>query len=137
MAEVSLKDYVLRGMAGRWELPVKHADAFTAGIADLSAWIAPAGNIWIELKSRAIWPRKEDSIVKFELDALQKRFLVARRGWCLCRCAREYLLFTHAMATRLDTQEATRAALYTWALAVWKNRIDWKEFAECVSRRYI
>lgn len=138
MAESSLKDYVLKGMRPYWRGGVKHADAFTAGIADVSGFIEPAGNVFIELKALDDWPKRPQTPVKFGLDDLQKQFLVDRRGWLLCRVKRQYLLFTHSMALLLvDRPEATRDTLYNQAGMIWNNAIDWKEFAECVAKRYV
>jgi hypothetical protein len=136
MAEHSLICYVMDGMRPYWRGAVKHADGFTAGIADLSAWIAPAGNIWIELKATQAWPSRGTTPVKFGLDDLQKQFLWNRRGWVLARVRREYLLFTHALAQELDTPAATRGHLTYWATRIWDRSINWKEFSECVGKRY-
>lgn len=135
--EITLVAYVMRGMRRHWRKAVKHADPFTSGIADISAWLPPAGNVWLELKAAQEWPKRAATPIKFELDDLQKAFLVARRGWLLCRVRNEYLLFDHATANRVvDTPEATREFLRAAAHRVWFRSIVWKEFAKCVGKRY-
>lgn len=137
MSERTLDDYTLAGMKPFWSKPVKHADGFTAGIADLSAWLMPAGNIWIECKALDKWPARSRTPVKFGLDDLQKDFLLERRGWLWCRVRREYLLFNHNSAFWLiDTPDATQEVVRSWAHKIWNNSVNWKEFALCVGQRY-
>ena len=134
MSEKSLVNYTLGGMRRRWRKPIKHADGFTAGIADLSAWIEPAGNIWIECKALKKWPRMGP--VKFGLDDLQKDFLLERRGWCFVRVGREYLLFNYRCAhDLLDTPGADRVVLTMGCAGRWTGKVDWKEFAKLISKR--
>jgi hypothetical protein len=137
MAEHSLIGYVMKGMRPHWEKAVKHADGFTSGIADISAWIVPAGNIWLELKARASWPKGRGTVVWFDFDDLQKDFIRCRRGWVLCRVRREYFLFDHVQAQLLDTPHATMDGITNAAKARWINSINWQEFAECVRRSYV
>lgn len=137
MAEETLKNYVLGGMKPYWKGGVKHADAYTPGIADLSGFIAPAGNVFIELKALDKWPTRPGTKVVMGLDYLQKAFLVDRKGWLLCRVRREYLLFDHNDAYWIvDTEQATQGELRMRAKMIWVNRINWKEFSECVAERY-
>jgi hypothetical protein len=136
MAEVSLKDYVLRGMVGHWDKGVKHADSFTAGIADLSGYIPVRGNVFVELKALDAWPAKASTRVVFELDDLQRDFLWKRRGWLLCRVGREYLLFDrYAIIDAVDRPWSTRELLMNHVYKVWRNSIDWKEFTKCLKSK--
>jgi hypothetical protein len=135
VAERSLVDYVLRGMKRYWDWPVKHADGYTEGIADLSAWIRPAGNIFIELKALERWPARASSPVVLGLEELQRYFIVERRGWLFVRVGREYLLFdANETFVWVDRAEATQAVLRQVATKVWKNSVNWKEFARWVKR---
>lgn len=136
MSEKSLVNYTLKGMRKLWRKPVKHADAFTSGIADLSAYIRPVGNIWIECKALDKWPKRPYTVVKFEMDDLQRDFLLERRGWLWCRVGREYLLFHYSDAYWIvDTEQATQERLRRVATKIWVNKVDWQEFAAIISRR--
>lgn len=134
MAERSLVDYVLNGMRGRWKKPVKHADAFTPGVADLSAWLdKKRGTVWIELKAIPKWPTRPLTSVTFGLDELQRDFLWERHGWLFVRVGREYLLFGCTAAKHLvDKPAATQATLQQMADGHWKNSVNWKEFERCL-----
>lgn len=134
MAERSLVDYVLRGMRGRWKKPVKHADAFTPGIADLSAWLdAKRGTVWIELKAIPDWPVRLSTPVKFGLDDAQRDFLWERHGWLFVRINRGYMLFNRrAVQYVVDTDSSTRNVLVTAAIGAWNNSVNWKEFERCL-----
>lgn len=136
MAEETLKNYVLKGMRPFWGGGVKHADAFTPGIADVSGRLLPAGNVFIELKALDRWPKRPGTTVTFGLDAAQKDFLWARCGWLLCRVKREYFLFDHKTVPFIDTHGATQGWLRGNAEKIWIGSINWKEFAQCVGRRY-
>ena len=136
MSEKSLVNYTLKGMRKLWRKPVKHADAFTSGIADLSAYIRPVGNIWIECKALDKWPKRPYTVVKFEMDDLQRDFLLERKGWLWCRVGREYLLFHYSDAYWIvDTEQATQERLRRVATKIWVNKVDWNEFASIVSGR--
>jgi hypothetical protein len=136
MAERTLVDYVLRGMSERWRWPVKHADAFTAGIADLSAWIEPAGNIWLELKALRSWPKRAGTPVRLDLREDQKLFLLHRHGYCFARIGRDYLLWEADKAYfLLDNERSTQQVLRECALKAWVGKVDWEEFATCISFR--
>jgi hypothetical protein len=119
-----------------WEKAVKHADAYTPGIADVSAWIRGAGNIWVENKAIAHWPRYPDTPVTLGLEDLQRAFLIARRGFLFARVGRTYLLWDHLWLDRIDTHHATRRRVERVAVRIWNNKVIWKEFAECVRKRY-
>jgi len=134
MSERSLVDYVLCGMRMRWDKPVKHADAFTAGVADLSGWIDGVGTVWVELKAIEGWPKRAGTPVKFGLDDLQRDFLVQRRGWLFVRVGREYLLFDRAAISKLvDRPQTTQQMLRTNACAIWRNKVNWEEFSSWLS----
>ena len=121
-------------MVGHWRKGVKHADAFTPGIADLSGYIPKKGTVWIELKSLDDWPKRPGTVVKFEFDDLQRDFLYERHGWLLCRVRREYLLFDYIDAYQIvDTPYATQERLRA-AARIWRNAINWKEFTRCLKR---
>lgn len=131
MSERSLVDYTLDGMRPYWDWPVKHADAFTGGIADLSGWLRPVGNVFVELKSLDAWPARARTPVKFKFEELQRYFIQGRRGWLWCRVRREYLLFDSVAAFSLvDTPKATQAALRKAATQIWIGSVNWKEFAK-------
>lgn len=134
MVERSLVDYVLKGMRGRWKKPVKHADAFTPGIADLSAWLdKKRGTVWIELKAIPDWPVRLNTPVKFGLDELQRDFLWERHGWLFVRVRRGYMLFgCCTIKYMIDTPRATRNALVESTLGAWNNSVNWKEFERCL-----
>lgn len=137
MPENSLVTYVMGGMKGIWKKPVKHADGYTAGISDISAWLSPIGNIWLELKDLREWPKRADTAAVFDYDDLQKEFTKARRGHVLCRVGREYLLFNHMVAYEiLETERATQGTLHAVATKVWFGSINWKEFQRCLAKRY-
>lgn len=133
MAERTLVDYVLGGMESRWQWPVKHADGFTAGIADLSAWLPGAGNIWIELKALDKWPHRATTPAEFGLEDLQRLFLKFRRGWLFVRVGREYLLFnTYHAVHNVDKPHSTQTVLLAKASQFWRNHVDWAEFTQCL-----
>ena len=136
MAERSLVDYVLRGMKGRWAWPVKHADGFTEGVADVSGWIKPAGTVWIELKALDKWPVRATTPVRLALEELQKEFLWHRRGWLLARVKREYFLFDRfAVRNDVETEHCTQEAFRKAAKYSWRNSIDWQQFERAIKRR--
>jgi hypothetical protein len=135
VGERTLVDYVLSGMSDTWNWPVKHADGYTAGIADLSAWVTGQGNVWIELKSLDAWPVRPATAVVFGLEDLQRLFLWHRRGWLLVRVKREYLLFkTNAIYDHIDRAHSTQALVRKKAFRIWRNSIDWGEFKVCLQR---
>src|SRR5579859_7604255 len=116
-----------------WQWPVKHADAYTPGVADLSGWIAPAGNVFVELKATDDWPARAKTQVRFDAEFTEEQrwFCLERRGWVFVRVRREYLLFSHAAAFKLiDTPEGTQAALKAAAVQIWVGSVNWKEFAK-------
>ena len=136
MSERTLVDYLLNGMRTRWRKAVKHADAYTAGIADVSAYIEPVGNVWIECKDLRGWPARPTTPVKVDMDDLQREFLSERKGWLLLRVGREYLLFDHNMAYWIiDTAHAVKERLTTCCEGRWKGSINWHQFAEIISTR--
>jgi hypothetical protein len=123
-------------MRPHWKKPVKHADAFTEGVADLSAWIAPAGNIWIECKTLARWPVRPFTRVRLGLEPLQVDFLRERRGWLWVRVGREYLLFDHSVMCIAGFADGmTQGALRMQTVQIWKNSVNWQEFATWVRER--
>lgn len=138
MTERTLVDYVLRGMRRHWQKPVKHADAFTEGVADVSAYLLPAGNAFVEMKARRRWPKRAATKVLFGLTEAQRDFLTQRRGWLFVRVAREYLLFDYrAVLFWIDQPKhpQTAAMLRRRASQIWKNSVNWKEFAQWISLR--
>lgn len=137
MTERTLVDYVLRGMKRRWKKPVKHADAYTEGIADLSGYVPPAGNVFIELKALRRWPLRPRTCVKLGLSNAQRDFLQMRKGWLFVRVGREYLIFHWRMLCLIDDKHKPNTAemLRELSSQIWKNRVDWKEFAEWISLR--
>lgn len=134
MSEESLKDYVLRGMKPHWVKGVKHADAFTAGIADVSGFITGVGTVWIELKAITDWPKRPATPVNFGMDELQRAFLWGRQGWLFVRVRREYLLFDYRAAqNEIDLPFTTKARALESATKIWRNSVNWKELARCLS----
>jgi hypothetical protein len=135
VTERTLVDYVLRGMKRRWKKPVKHADAYTEGIGDLSAWIWPVGNVFIELKALRQWPKRPETKVSLGLSDAQRDFLEMRRGWLFVRVGKEYLLFDWRAVFCIDVQDKPQTAhmLRSRACQVWKNSVNWKEFEEWIS----
>lgn len=133
MGEISLYSYMKGGMVGRWDLPVKHADAFTEGIADVSAWIPPAGNVFIELKDIDRWPPRGGAI-KVDLTEEQALFLRKRRGWVFFRVAREYLLISHENLSALDGTHG-KDIVVAAARIIWRRSVDWKRFTEIVGNK--
>jgi hypothetical protein len=135
MGERTLVDYVLQGMKPHWRCPVKHSDAYTAGIADLSAYMVGVGNIVLELKALERWPTRARTVVKFTCYTdEQKRFLWLRQGTLLLRCKRDYLLFAGREAI-YKAGSCGRGELETLATAKWRGRIDWEEFAGVLQQR--
>lgn len=132
MSERTLVDYVLEGMRGRWELPVKHADGFTLGISDLSAWIAPAGNVFIELKDAPHWPARGTTPLDVDYTEEQHLFTRKRRGWVFLRVEREYFLFDHHHACVL-TGDFTERDVRTGASAKWERSVEWENFARLIA----
>ena len=132
MAEETLVRDLIKGMKRRWRHPVKHNDPFTSGVADVSAWIDGPGNVWIELKSRRSWPKRPGTPVKFDLRDDQKLFLLERKGWCLCRVARDYFLFNWEDSYWL-VNHMSRQEMFSLCSAHWAQSIDWGEFAGVIS----
>lgn len=130
MAEKSLDRYILSNMRGRWRKGVKHADGFTAGIADLSAWLDGIGNVWVEDKALDSWPKRETTPVKVGLDDLQKDFLWERHGWLMVRVKREYFLFDREGARHLELDTTTQATFRRWAVRHWTGAVNWNQFTE-------
>lgn len=137
MSEETLKDYVLEGMKPYWRGGVKHADAFTPGISDVSGYIHPIGTVWIELKALSDWPKREKTAVRFGYDELQKAFTWERRGWLFVRVRREYLLFDRHNAQAIDeeTVELNQAQVRSLATRCWKNSVDFKELTRWLKKR--
>lgn len=136
VSEESLKDYVLEGMKPYWRKGVKHADAFTPGVSDVSGYIHPIGTVWIELKALHAWPKRPGTKVVFEYDDLQKDFTWERRGWLFVRVGREYLLFDrHNARDNIDHPHSTQDTVRECAVAIWKNSVDWKEFTRWLKKR--
>lgn len=135
MSEESLKDYVLEGMKPYWRKGVKHADAFTPGVSDVSGYVHPIGTVWIELKALHDWPKRVNTVVTFGYDDLQKDFTWERRGWLFVRVKREYLLFNRVSAQHIDTPAATQQMVRDAATRTWKNSVDWKEFTRWLKKR--
>lgn len=136
MAENSLIGYVTEGMKPYWRKPIKHADAFTSGVADLSGFLEPAGTVWIELKALHKWPVRATTVVKLGFDDLQKEFLLERKGWLFVRVRREYLLYHPKVAyEQIEMDFTTRQLMNECASAIWKNSVDWKKFASIISKR--
>jgi hypothetical protein len=124
-------------MRGSWAKPMKHADQFTSGVADLSAHLREIDRtVWIELKALDEWPKRARTKVVFELDELQRDFIWERRGWLFVRVRREYLLFNYIATNNLvDTTLATQENLRLVAKRIWKNSVNWKEFKQCLIER--
>lgn len=132
MAESTLIDYTKDGMKRHWRGGVKHADAFTPGIADLSGYILGCGTVWIECKSLDKWPSRSTTVVRLSRFTDEQRlFLWERHGFLFLRVAREYLLFGW-----LDAYErcgrVLRTELQGRALKAWKGSVDWAEFTEVI-----
>lgn len=127
-------DYVLKGMKRNWKKPVKHADAFTEGVSDLSAWMEGVGTVWIETKAADRWPVRENTPVKFgaEYTEAQRDFTEQRRGWILIRVAREYFLFDWGYAKWFQTSSPTQQGIRRRAYRTWRGFINWEEFAACL-----
>ncbi len=127
MSERTLVDYVLRGLAPYWRCPVKHADAFTAGVPDVSGHLPGVGTRWIELKANRNWPARAATPVRLACyTEEQKRFLIERKGVLLLRVGREYLLFVRPRALKLlgtVSREQTRQI----AAARWTGKIPWDD----------
>jgi hypothetical protein len=132
MAEGTLVDYVLDGMKPIWRAPVKHADPYSPGVADLSAFLPGAGNIWIECKALDGWPKRAETAVKMKRYTDEQRlFLFMRRGFLLLRVAREYLLFDDMNAWQV-VGRVNQETLRLSAMRTWKGSIDWAEFATTI-----
>lgn len=127
-------DYTLRGMRRRWRKPVKHADAFTEGVADLSAFLPRVGTVWIEAKALRRWPARATTKVVLGMSEAQRDFLWQREGWLFARIGREYLLFRGVTAREfVDRPTSTQAELRRVAKKIWRNKVNWKEFEECLN----
>lgn len=82
MTEKTLDKYVMDGLKFYGWHCVKHNDASTPGIPDVSAyWRKTRRTVWIEDKVDGEEPSKE-----------QKAFLTMRHGWILDRTGRVYKL---------------------------------------------
>ena len=128
MAERTLDRYLREGMKSLWRGAVKHSDAFTGGIADVSAFLPGIGNVWVENKELDDWPKRAKTKVALGLRDDQKLFLLERHGFLLLRVSREYLLFGWEDAYWL-VEHSTQAEMRNFALATWKGKIEWEQFS--------
>lgn len=130
MSERTLIDYMLREMGSRWRWPTKHVDPYTPGIADVSAFIVGAGNVFIEAKALEKWPTRDGTIVRLtRFTDEQKQFLIHRNGFLFLRAGRDYLLF-YGQRNILAAGNVVRAELFDMALAWWKGKVDWDQFVK-------
>lgn len=111
---------------------MKHADAFTEGVSDISAYVEGQGTIWIETKALDRWPKRVDTLVKLDYTDAQKDFTLYRKGWVLLRVAREYFLFDFLHTSMLDGPYSTQHRLRLAAYRTWKGFINWEEFEACL-----
>jgi hypothetical protein len=132
MSERTLIDYMIGGMGTRWRWPVKHADPYTPGIADMSGFVVGVGNVFIEAKALDRWPARDGTIVKLtRYTDDQRYFLINRNGFLLLRVVRDYLLFYGAGAL-LKAGNVTKGELFDLALGFWKGSVDWNELVKMI-----
>jgi hypothetical protein len=133
MSERTLVNYLMRGMKGKWKVPVKHADQFTEGVADVSGHLPRCGTLWVECKAKGAFPKRPGTNVKVGLSPMQRRFLVGRRGWLLVRVGREYFLFHHLEAAKwIDKEGCTQERFRSVADRCWSRSIRWDDFINVI-----
>lgn len=133
MSERTLVDYTLKGMRPFWRWPVKHADPYSPGVADLSGYVSGAGNVFIECKALDRWPARAETVVKLtKFTDLQKQFLMMRRGFLWLRVERDYLLF-HGTDAIKQAGTLPRAELCRQAVAMWTGSVDWHKFTSTIA----
>jgi len=139
--ETTFKNYVKRGMRGRWIQRSIETGGTGAGVPD-SYFSMPGVSAWIEFKHHNSWPSRKNTIVKIKN---HKKFIFQRnfiwqhgqnngRMFFFIKIGEDYLLFDYKGTMKLST--LTKSGMYRYCIGYWKSRIDFSELAILLSKDY-
>lgn len=132
MSEETLHSYVREGVKPFAEF-AKHNDNCTVGVPDCSMFVrATERNVWVELKAKEDWPKREATKVWWDhFTEQQALWLRTRKGWLLMRIGRQYLLLDGGQAWDMWCARGwTQSELMHRARAVWNGRIPFNDFVK-------